>query len=87
MSGYLVPNPDQVVQSDPKLTNDNSSSLPPPIELKPLSSHLKYEDKLLHVLRQHKKAIGWKLSDLPSINPSICMHRILMEDETRPIRK
>ncbi|RDX84277.1 Retrovirus-related Pol polyprotein from transposon 17.6, partial [Mucuna pruriens] len=69
------------------------------MELKPLPNHLKYvyldseqqcpeqEDKLLNVLRQHKKAIGWKLSDLPSINPSICMHIILMEEETNPIRK
>ncbi|RDX84917.1 Retrovirus-related Pol polyprotein from transposon opus, partial [Mucuna pruriens] len=45
------------------------------------------EDKLLNVLRQHKKAIGWKLSDLPGINPSICMHRILMEEEIKPIRQ
>ncbi|RDX97133.1 Retrovirus-related Pol polyprotein from transposon 17.6, partial [Mucuna pruriens] len=45
------------------------------------------EDKLLEVLRQYKKAIGWKLSDLPGINPSICMHRILMEEEVKPIRK
>ncbi|RDY13925.1 Orf V, partial [Mucuna pruriens] len=41
------------------------------------------EDKLLKVLRQHKKAIGWKLLDLPSINPSICMHRILIEEEVK----
>ncbi|RDY11507.1 hypothetical protein CR513_03823, partial [Mucuna pruriens] len=81
---------------------------PPPMELKPLPSHLKYayldkeqqlpiiiannlhqeqEDKLLEVLRQHKKAMGWKLADLPSINPSICMHRILMEEEVKPIRQ
>ncbi|RDX82292.1 hypothetical protein CR513_36928, partial [Mucuna pruriens] len=45
------------------------------------------EDKLLNVLRQHKKAIGWKLSYLPGINPSICMHNILMEEEAKPIRK
>ncbi|RDY02854.1 Retrovirus-related Pol polyprotein, partial [Mucuna pruriens] len=45
------------------------------------------EDKLLEVLRQHKKAIGWKLADLPSINPSIYMHRILMEEEIKPIRQ
>ncbi|RDX97570.1 Retrovirus-related Pol polyprotein from transposon 17.6, partial [Mucuna pruriens] len=97
-----------VGQSDSKLTNDTSPSPPPPIELKPLSSHLKYayhdtekqllviiannlhweeEEKLLDVLTQHKKAIGWKLFDLPSINPSIYMHRILMEEEARPIRK
>ncbi|RDX60978.1 hypothetical protein CR513_60831, partial [Mucuna pruriens] len=84
-------------QPDSKLTNDTSSCPPPPKELKPLPSHLKYvyletkqpllEEKLLHVLRKHKKAIGWKLFDLPGINPSICMHRILMEEETRPIRQ
>ncbi|RDX72220.1 hypothetical protein CR513_48321, partial [Mucuna pruriens] len=66
-------------------------------QLKPLLSHLKYayldaeqqlpEERLLHVLRQHKKAIGWKLSDLPIINLSICMHKILMEEEAQPIRQ
>ncbi|RDX76395.1 Retrovirus-related Pol polyprotein from transposon opus, partial [Mucuna pruriens] len=49
--------------------------------------HREQEDKLLQVLRQHKKAIGWKLSDLPRINPSICMHRILMEEAAKPIRQ
>ncbi|RDX86384.1 hypothetical protein CR513_32280, partial [Mucuna pruriens] len=48
--------------------------------------HQEQEDKLLEVLRQYKKAIGWKLSDLPRINPSICMHRILTEEEVKPIR-
>ncbi|RDX62168.1 Retrovirus-related Pol polyprotein, partial [Mucuna pruriens] len=43
------------------------------------------EDKLLNVLRQHKKTIGWKLSNLLGINPSICMHKILMEEEAKPI--
>ncbi|RDY00059.1 hypothetical protein CR513_16796, partial [Mucuna pruriens] len=91
MSAHLLPNPNQVGELNPKPTNI-SSSLPLPIELKPLPNHLKYayldieqqlpviiannlhqedEDTLLHVLRQHKKAIGWKLSDLPSINPFI----------------
>ncbi|RDX98404.1 hypothetical protein CR513_18683, partial [Mucuna pruriens] len=49
--------------------------------------HQEKEDKLLNILRQYKKAIGWKLSDLPGINPSICMHRILMEEEIKPIRQ
>ncbi|RDY07565.1 Retrovirus-related Pol polyprotein from transposon 17.6, partial [Mucuna pruriens] len=49
--------------------------------------HQEKEDKLLEVLRQHKKAIGWKLTDLLGINPSICMHRILMEEEIKPIRQ
>ncbi|RDX94146.1 hypothetical protein CR513_23502, partial [Mucuna pruriens] len=45
--------------------------------------HEEQEDKLL----QHKKAIGWKLSNLPRINPSICMHRILLEEVAKPIRQ
>ncbi|RDY11035.1 Retrovirus-related Pol polyprotein, partial [Mucuna pruriens] len=45
------------------------------------------EEKLLQVLKQYKKAIGWKLSDLLDINPSIYMHRILMEEEARPLRQ
>ncbi|RDX98630.1 hypothetical protein CR513_18419, partial [Mucuna pruriens] len=49
--------------------------------------HREQEDKLLQVLRKHKKAIGWKLSNLPGINPSIYMHRILMEEEVKPIRQ
>ncbi|RDX73345.1 hypothetical protein CR513_47062, partial [Mucuna pruriens] len=49
--------------------------------------HQEQEDKLLEVLRQHKRAIGWKLSDLPSINPSIYMHKILMEEDIKTIRQ
>ncbi|RDX64719.1 hypothetical protein CR513_56691, partial [Mucuna pruriens] len=49
--------------------------------------HQEQVDTLLEVLKQHKKAIGWKLANLPSINPSICMHRILMEEEVKPIRQ
>ncbi|RDX87274.1 hypothetical protein CR513_31292, partial [Mucuna pruriens] len=45
------------------------------------------EEMLLNALRKHKKAIGWTLADLPRINPSICMHKILLEEEARPIRQ
>ena len=38
------------------------------------------EDKLLRVLRNHKDALGWSLADLKGIRPSMCMHRILLED-------
>ena len=38
------------------------------------------EEKLLRVLRDHKHALGWSLADLKGIRPSICMHRILLED-------
>ncbi|RDX84803.1 hypothetical protein CR513_34085, partial [Mucuna pruriens] len=49
--------------------------------------HREQEEKLLKVLRKHKKAIGWTLVDLPRINPSICMHKILLEEEAQPIRQ
>jgi len=29
----------------------------------------------------HRKAIGYTLDDLKEIHPSVCMHRILMEDD------
>ena len=32
------------------------------------------------MLRDHKDAIGWSLADLKGIRPSMCMHRILLED-------
>ncbi|XP_020209430.1 uncharacterized protein LOC109794391, partial [Cajanus cajan] len=44
------------------------------------------EEKLLHVLKKHKKAIGWTLADIPGISPSTCMHRILLEDGAKPVR-
>ncbi|XP_071925471.1 uncharacterized protein [Coffea arabica] len=41
--------------------------------------------KLLRVLRRRKKAIGWTISDINGISPSICMHRILLEDNCKPV--
>ncbi|KAJ9167519.1 hypothetical protein P3X46_022165 [Hevea brasiliensis] len=38
------------------------------------------EEKLLRELRIHSKAIGYKIEDLKGINPSICIHRIPMEE-------
>ncbi|RDX90033.1 Retrovirus-related Pol polyprotein from transposon 17.6, partial [Mucuna pruriens] len=43
--------------------------------------HQGQEEKLLNILRKHRKAIGWMLSDLPGINPSSYMHKILLEEE------
>ena len=42
------------------------------------------EDKLLRVLRDHKNALGWSLANLKGIHPSMCMHRILLEDGHKP---
>ena len=42
------------------------------------------EYKLLRVLRDHKDALRWSLTDLKGIRPSMCMHRILLEDGHNP---
>ena len=42
------------------------------------------EERLLRVLRDHKQALGWSLADLKGIRPSMCMHRILLEDGHKP---
>ena len=42
------------------------------------------EEKLLRVLRDHKNALGWLLDDLKGIRPSMCMHRILLEEGYKP---
>ena len=42
------------------------------------------EDKLLRVLKDHKDALSWSLAGLKGIRPSMCMHRILLEDDHKP---
>ena len=38
----------------------------------------------LEYLGSIRKAIGYTLDDLKGIHPSLCMHRILMEDDHKP---
>ena len=38
--------------------------------------------KLLCELRKYRKALGYFLSDISSISPDLCMHRIHLEDES-----
>ncbi|KAH9717584.1 hypothetical protein KPL71_021883 [Citrus sinensis] len=44
------------------------------------------QEKLIRVLRDHKTAIGWTIADIKGISPSMCMHRILLEEESKPTR-
>lgn len=37
------------------------------------------------MLREHMSAIGWSIIDLKGISPSVCMHKILMEDNYKVI--
>nr|GFA83283.1 reverse transcriptase domain-containing protein [Tanacetum cinerariifolium] len=39
---------------------------------------------LIKVLKSHKRAIAWKLSDIQRINPEFCTHKILMEEDYKP---
>src|SRR5262249_25939327 len=52
-----------------------------------IASDLSPEQKkqLLTVLRAHKRAIAWKISDIKGINPSFCTHKILLEDGFKPV--
>ncbi|KAJ9542541.1 hypothetical protein OSB04_029047 [Centaurea solstitialis] len=42
------------------------------------------KERLIAVLKRHKKALAWKISDIPGISPSFCTHKILMEDNFKP---
>lgn len=42
------------------------------------------EDKLLRILRNFQDAIGWTIADIKGISPTLCMHRILMEEGVKP---
>ena len=45
------------------------------------------EIKLLKVLKENKRAIGWSILDLKGINPLICTHHICLEENAKPIRQ
>ncbi|XP_070035002.1 uncharacterized protein [Nicotiana tomentosiformis] len=43
------------------------------------------EQKLEELLKKHKKAIGWSIADIQGISPAICMHKILLEENSKPV--
>lgn len=45
------------------------------------------ERRLIKVLKKHREAIGWSIADIKGISPSTCMHRILLEDNAKPVRQ
>ncbi|GJW35739.1 reverse transcriptase domain-containing protein [Tanacetum coccineum] len=48
-----------------------------------IAKDLKDEEKaaLIKVLKSHKRALAWQLSDIKGINPEFYTHKILMEDD------
>nr|GFA17495.1 reverse transcriptase domain-containing protein [Tanacetum cinerariifolium] len=51
-----------------------------------IAKDLSVEEKtaLITVLKSHKRAIAWKLSDIKGIDPEFCTHKILMEEDFEP---
>ncbi|GKE36272.1 reverse transcriptase domain-containing protein, partial [Tanacetum coccineum] len=51
-----------------------------------IAKGLKYDEKdaLLKVLKSHKRAIAWKITDIKGIDPRFCTQKILMEDDYKP---
>nr|GEW91885.1 hypothetical protein [Tanacetum cinerariifolium] len=51
-----------------------------------IAKDLSVEEKtaLITVLKSHKRAIAWKLSDIKGIDPEFCTHKILMKEDFEP---
>ncbi|GJZ25043.1 reverse transcriptase domain-containing protein [Tanacetum coccineum] len=60
-------------------TNNKSDNKLPVIIAKDLN--VKEKSALIKVLKSHKRAIAWKLSDIKGINQEFCTHKILMEKD------
>ncbi|KAI3737146.1 hypothetical protein L2E82_27141 [Cichorium intybus] len=50
-----------------------------------LSKDEEYE--LVHTLKRYKEVIGWTIADIKGLSPSLCMHKILMEEDFKPTRE
>ncbi|KAI3767638.1 hypothetical protein L2E82_17938 [Cichorium intybus] len=51
-----------------------------------ISAELSQEEReeLMKVLKRRKNAIAWSISDIKGISPTICSHKILMEEDSKP---
>ncbi|GJV33349.1 hypothetical protein Tco_1393749 [Tanacetum coccineum] len=52
-----------------------------------IAKDLSVEEQTAHikVLKSHKQAIAWKLSDIKCINLEFYTHKILMEEDYKPV--
>nr|GEY49776.1 hypothetical protein [Tanacetum cinerariifolium] len=52
-----------------------------------IAKDLKVDEKkaLLKVLKSHKRSIAWKIIDIKGIDPQFFTHKILMEDDYKPV--
>ena len=51
-----------------------------------ISTRLCYaeEHKVLEILKKYQESIAWSIDELKGISPSICMHKILLEENAKP---
>ena len=42
------------------------------------------EKKLMKILKNYQELIAWSIDELKGISPSICMHKILLEENAKP---
>ncbi|XP_070002063.1 uncharacterized protein [Nicotiana sylvestris] len=61
-----------------------NSTLPVIISSSLLTVHA---EQLLQALMECKTAIGWTIVDIKGINPTFCMHKILLEDGHKPSKE
>ncbi|KAL4384914.1 hypothetical protein GQ457_15G017330 [Hibiscus cannabinus] len=59
----------------------NNETLPVIISSKLQKEH---EERLIATLRQRKEALSWTIADIKGISPTICMHKILLDDNHKP---
>ena len=45
------------------------------------------EGSLLHILRENKQALRWKITDMKGISPKVCTHHIYLEEEAKSVRQ
>nr|GEZ24862.1 reverse transcriptase domain-containing protein [Tanacetum cinerariifolium] len=89
-----LPNHDQYLPSFKKELKVELKDLPPHLEYIFLEGDNKLpviiakelgdegKSALIKVLKSHKRAIAWKLSDIQGINPEFCTHKILWKRTT-----
>ena len=41
----------------------------------------------MKILRKHQEAIGWTMTDIKGLSPTIIQHRIHLNEEAKPKRK
>jgi hypothetical protein len=42
-------------------------------------------EKLLNLMKKHRKVIGYSINDLKGLSPAFCTHRIPMEDQRKTV--